>query len=619
FRVFTSCTFLAISLEGLSDLQLPPGLKILHLSGYRGDIRGIRGAENSLEAVRLGNVARFSNWMVGYGALKDVVISGEFARDEDYLDFTKTIVQLPALRSLRFEPMARNFSFISALKTLKCLWMTSKATEFAPLSSLTELECLWIELHSDCDFSALSPLKNLKYLALDLHDVTPQEDGRHPPLDLATLAPVAGKVSLLRLERPLRHPELFAGLSSLEILDFSFSPRKGAVVKYLASLVNLRHLSGLEVLEPDISPLSKLTHLECLDLKSIGEIDLSGLKECVALRDLSVEMQGKLNVEPLISLPLLTRLSLVSSSKRYGEDAQEDILGCKELSRFTGLKSLTLRVSYLRSIEFLRSLRSLMSLDLAGFEVTDLSALAGLESLQHLSLSCRDLGQELSISLPCDLRTLSLSACAGIRDLSFLDGTDRLSSLMLWGCSNISELPKLRAPMEQLKTLCIGNCQRLVDTSGLASMPALQALVISGTACKEVAGFDTLKYLRYAYFNEMSMLEHLPKAAPGVPLVSAHISAVQGLKSLEGIETWRELRQLDLELCEAIKDISPLASLAKLMDLKLSGGTSVEDIKPLAKMTWLKSLGIVGCPFATAANIELLKKALPECLFLDKE
>ncbi|MFA4986566.1 MAG: hypothetical protein WC712_08290, partial [Candidatus Brocadiia bacterium] len=618
FQLFTSCVFLDVTLSRPVELRLPPRLKSLHLDTTSGSFYRVLGAEGTLEALRLTGVTKFSGWMENYSALTDVTLTSSLSNGNSYLDFTKTIVQLPALLSLRFEPGIYDTSFLSSLKGLKALSLKYSSLNIATISGLTRLEFLQIWHPCNFDGSMLSTLSSLRYLDLVIYQPDSWKKDKPDDFDLAVLEPVAGRIFRLGFFDSIHilQPERMSALTSLEHLSFWGKPGSEVPIKFLPAMRNLTHLSGIHVLGQDLSALASLPHLECLVLNSDDASDLSGLKGCVALKVLEIT-GSKLGIEALGTLSSLSRLSLDSGSEvGNGADENSDF-DCGPLSNLKRLRFLTLNAKGVRSAEFLRTLESLEGLELSNFGGTDLTFLEKSKSLRFLQLSrCPKLAAA-SIKLPRILRWLILDRCDVLENLTFLEGAEGLASLDVWNCNGVSALPTLSVPLIHLTELHIVECFGLKDTSGLASMPAIESLVIAYYLGTEIAGFDALTSLRKLLVWSLT-LDHLPKAAPEAPLVDVSFLFQENPASLDGVETWRHVRKLELALGKKDLNLTPLIALTELDSLVLSGGNPETDISPLTKMTWLKTLDLRTCTFSTPENVALLKKALPGCLVLGR-
>ncbi|MFA4987127.1 MAG: hypothetical protein WC712_11115 [Candidatus Brocadiia bacterium] len=610
--LFSCCTFLSAELLVSAQLRLPPALKVLHLSVNHIGTAKLQGAEGSLETLRLSGSLDVSGWLVRCSMLKDVaLISGTNTGD-----IAKVLEQLPDLQSLRIPAGFKTVYFLSSLKKLKVLWLRDNHPNIKAIADLKDLEFLSVTQPCDCDIPLLSALANLKYLDLAISEKGNADDGGPVPLNLSAFAPIAGKIFRLSLTGSLRvaEPEKLGMFTSLEYLTYWGMARPEPSVECISKLVNLRYLWGLHVGNQDLAPLARLTNLRSLELNAGKESDLSPLKGCASLRDLTCGI-GEAKVAGLAFLDSLEYLSISANLGTGDADRNMEDLGYPALSNLKGLKILNLRVTGLRSVEFLGTLESLTGLILDEYHGSDLTVLGKLKSLKYLLLSrCENMNAVPAIQLPADLRALSLLACGMLSDLSFLDGAKHLATLSVEECDFVGALPELADPLASLTRFGIGS-RGLVDTSGLTCMPALEILRISGFSGEEMTGLDALKSLRNVGLGNFSKASRLPKTAPEAPIVEVSVSGGEELTSLGGIEAWKSIRKLTLAVGKKITDLTPLASLAELEYLTMSGGEAIKDVTPITKMSRLKWLNIEECDFSTRENNDLLQKALPGCQF----
>ncbi|MFA4986110.1 MAG: hypothetical protein WC712_05955, partial [Candidatus Brocadiia bacterium] len=407
-----------------------------------------------------------------------------------------------------------------------------------------------------------------------------------------------------------RHwPFLFPRLG----LDYMVTP--SVPIASLSSLHTLKSISGVFITDEDVPQLAKLPLLEQLDFMTNDNTDFSALKECRKLWKLKAESRGKLNVGSLSAVASLTHLSLSSLSREIPGNEEKE-LEYRDLAKLKGLKCLYLAIRRLSAVDLQGSRESLVALQIEWSDVDDLTALGDMKALRYLLINgCEHLNAS-GIRLSPILRSLFFVNLNMLESLSFLNGAESLVSCELSNCPGMSALPKLAMPLVNLKVLNIGGCGLLPDTSGLASMPALESLMF-GFQGKEITGFDSLKSLMSVSIGSTT-LERIPTASPEAPIVKAHLSCGKSLTSIDGISTWRSLCSLEIDLGGKVLDISPLASLTSLQYLELTGGESVKDITPLTKMAWLKTLDLTRSAVGSPGNTDLLKKALPGCQVFGK-
>lgn len=232
--------------------------------------------------------------------------------------------------------------------------------------------------------------------------------------------------------------------------------------------------------------------------------------------------------------PNLETVVRVELAKPVGPLTQEDLANLESLSAgrqniidLTGLEWAT----------------NLVSLDLSGNMVGDISALAGLAKLSYL-----------------ELRSNPLTNFSGV-----LSGLTNLGTLYL-GATSISNVEFLQN-LKQLRFLNLDH-NKISDLSPLTALPDLSELDLSYNPMTSFAGLSSFTNLQSLYLsgNAISNLSGIP--------------ALNGLVSLTLYNN-------------AISDVSPLAALTNLDSLGLSGNP-IGDYSPLGGLTNLRSLWLDG-------------------------
>ncbi|MFG0258428.1 MAG: P-loop NTPase fold protein [Phycisphaerales bacterium JB043] len=199
-------------------------------------------------------------------------------------------------------------------------------------------------------------------------------------------------------------------------------------------------------------------------------------------------------------------------------------------------------------------------LDLSWQEITDLSALSALTSLQMLDLSGTDVTDVGVLSALTSLRWLDLSA-TGVTDIGVLSALTSLETLDLadTGLTDIGALSALTL----LKTLDLERTN-VTDISALLALTSLKWLDLAGTDVTDIGALSALT----------------------------------------------SLQTLDLS-ATAVTDLHPLLNLESLRYLYL-GSTSMTDTNILVNMKQLQSLDIRGS--ALAEQYAVLRARLPDCV-----
>lgn len=230
-------------------------------------------------------------------------------------------------------------------------------------------------------------------------------------------------------------------------------------------------------------------------------------------------------------------LQIINKAIREALDLKEDI----PLSDDIRLKvnSLKLEGTQVSDLTLLSTLTSLQELNLLGTQVSDLSPLKNLTSLETLTLSGTQTHDLKPLGNLTNLNRLFLSL-APVRDLT------PLSTLTNLGLLNLNRTP-------------------VSDLTPLKSLANLRSLSLTATQVKDVTPLKSLANLRFLSLNRTQ-----------------------------------------------VSDVRPLKGLANLQSLNLAG-SQVRDVKPLEGLASLLELGLANTPAAADKEAMVaLRKALPK-------
>lgn len=196
------------------------------------------------------------------------------------------------------------------------------------------------------------------------------------------------------------------------------------------------------------------------------------------------------------------------------------------LAQCSRLYSLYLQNGELTDISFVSSMKSLQNLDVNGNNISDLSPIAKCSNLYYLDISGNPVS-DLTVIKELDLRDISLDfAC--LPDLSFLMNWENLEYLSLYGCGG-QDLSPLTG-LNHLKSLYLyayiidGERETpLGDISFIQNLPQLERLTLSGlTDYSQVEYVKSLTNLTYLYLRTLDwqnmpgeMLQDLQNSLPG--------------------------------------------------------------------------------------------------------
>lgn len=280
----------------------------------------------------------------------------------------------------------------------------------------------------------------------------------------------------------------------------------------------------------------------------ITEGELAGIEKlhiyydsycAVNQEELSEEEEVELNggIGEIGSLEDLSRFLNLKELTLY---FQLDITDLSPLSGLTSLEKLNVGYTDIKDLGPLSNLTNLSYLNLQNTEVTDLSPVAKLPNLETLVFG--QTGSQQLTTLPelTNLRCLDLSQ-SSIEDLSLLSGMSQLEELDLaW--------------------------TKFTDLSPLTSLTNLRMLDISLGASRE---------------RDISPLSQLTKLQK-LDLASCQVGSIEALSGLT------DLRSLDIYNC-GVSDLSPLAGMKELRSLNI-GNNPFQDLSVLAGFEHLEEL-----------------------------
>lgn len=237
------------------------------------------------------------------------------------------------------------------------------------------------------------------------------------------------------------------------------------------------------------------------------------------------------------------------------------------------LENVAILSKVLTSLDGFQYLTDLKTLDLSDCKhIKDLTPLAKLSQLTHLKLAgCRRVASLAPLAKLSQLTHLDLAECEQVTSLVPLAKLSRLTHLNLTNCSRIKNLAPL-AKLTNLIYLDLTECGNAYNFSSLRSLTALVYLDL--TRCAKVKDI--------VFLAGLVQLTHLSLAG---------CWQVIDLTPLKGLT---QLTLLDLALCWQIKNLESLSGLAELVLLNLSYCDNLNDLVPLSSLKKLERLEVHG-------------------------
>ncbi len=301
------------------------------------------------------------------------------------------------------------------LKSVK-LSGEKEISSFEPLRRLTQLQTLILDgcNLSDGQFLQIGNIIWLSSLSVQNNNLT-------------TLAPVASMLSLAELdasENQIKTVPTLSRLTGLKHLDLS-----GNALTAVTWLSNHKTVTSLNVsnnLISDITPLSTCTALTHLNIASNLFTSIVPLSGCLGLETLDI---GGNEISSLVDLKELTKLSNLSA-------ADTKISSVESLNKMSALTTLNVSGTEVRDFTPLAQTK-LKNLYASGCDISDLTTMVMLSSLEMLDVSKNLLNEIGAVALMYQLNVLDVSNNY-VTDFSPLLNCSRLRSVNCKG-SKVSD------------------------------------------------------------------------------------------------------------------------------------------------------------------------------------
>ncbi len=433
-------------------------------------------------------------------------------------------------------------------------------------------------------------------------------------------------------EITIRYLKSLPNLQTLTLRDFNIWSDEWAL---LSSCANLRTLTlnncwnetdaGLSLL----SGCANLQTLELVNVKNVTDAGLSSLSGCANLQALTLGSLNNVTDAGLSSLSGCANLQTLELGKLSGvtDAGLSSLSGCAnlqtlELGKLSGVTDVGLS-----SLSGCANLQTLELRELSGVTDAGLSSLSCCVILQTLKLwdlsGVTDAGLS-SLSGCANLQTLKLGKLSGVTDvgLSSLSGCANLQTLELRelsgvtgaGLSSLLNLPNLR----QIKASNCGfnggrSLEITLDAEGnrrfdgtFGSDFVLKAFAQFGGDSLDLKG-DAITDVGLSSLSGCANLQTLDlRELSGV--TDAGLSSLSGCANLRTLEIWH---------CGVVTDfaLTKLTALKGLRSLSLNkcGGFTGVGVAALGAASNLRSLEFWKCDGASSADVDALRKRLPNC------
>jgi len=315
-------------------------------------------------------------------------------------------------------------------------------------------------------------------------------------------------------------------------------------------------LSG-DVMISDLSPFSKMSALEEVNLKGTPVSDLMPLRNLNNLRVLNISNTAVSSLEPLHYCTHITELNIRGTG----------IPDLGLLVNFPSLQDLDLSNTKISSLAPISSLDSIDDLRLSYTQVSDLSPVAGLVNIELLSISSTRVKSLDPLKNLTKLRIFQADS-TGISSLVPLDNLPVLQKLYC----DYTSLPKQEA------------------ISFMIKHPHASLVFESAELAKWWSGMNTDWQNILGHFTELSNPPSKEQLHKLILVDSLNIVGRMNIKSLEPAAMLSLLRVLYAS-STGVTDLGPLKNLGSLEILYLNN-TSVSSLQPLGTLANLKVISI---------------------------
>ena len=478
-------------------------------------------------------------------------------------------------------------------------------TDLSFLRTLKNLEELELNIGLCCGYEELDSLVKLKSLKLNnmsnvwdadfLSGMDELEELEIIDLGNADLK-AAGKLVNLRkltlLNANILNQNFLNSLNKLEVLNLAVSEPDKKDLEDLDFLQNMPYLRMMDLRNrqiPDITGLAYAKNLTVLDMRYCSGFG-GGLEPMGGLESLSCAKLTRAEVKdlaPLAGLKYLSQLNLESCSF-YGNMN-------RSVSGFKNLKNVSVKDSYITSIDWLKDAEKLEKADISTAVIDDLSALSRAKNLRVLI--AEDVSGLKNISALRNTRNIRQFVLSGagtilpVSDLHVLQNNVNMKKLEIKR-TEISDLRPI-AGWKKLRSLILDENPQLTSADGIGGIKNLRVLSLND--CKnlrDINEIEKLKKLKILNLNHCTALKEseLQALAPLIQMKELALDHVNISDLGAVIYGMKKLRVISLRSTD-LKDIDVLAQYGRLASVNLDG-TGIKNILALKNLP-LEELSVV--------------------------
>ena len=207
---------------------------------------------------------------------------------------------------------------------------------------------------------------------------------------------------------------------------------------------------------------------------------------------------------------------------------------------------------------------------------SDLSPLAAMTSLRHLTLYRSRRLKWSSLASLTQLEALTIDDCGNSCDLAAVAELPRLVSLCVGGGSGQPRNAEAIPGMTRLRRLSLPSWRGLADLARVAPLTRLEALEVTHSDVTDLSPLVGLQQLRWLSLSHSGRLKDLTPLLKLERLTALSLARCERISSLAALARMTGLRELDLSYNESFSDLSPLAGLTRLE-------RNLEPLRPLIR------------------------------------
>lgn len=481
--------------------------------------------------------------------------------------------------------------------------------DLGPLRSLIGIESL------DCSGTSVTSLKPMQYsvslISLDIEATA-----------ISDLEPVTNLRKLVKFnfsDTPADSLEVLADMRSLN--DIRFSNTLVSNVEPLENLEELRivNFSGTNV--SDLSPLAGLINLERLYISNTMVSDLEALSNLHKLQTIYLDSTGVSNLQPLSGLEDLESVYCdntgikASKANKFMAENPNTLVVYESVALANWWEGLTQEwknvfrqlqeMDEMPSKEQLHQIAQSTSIDIsANQRITSLDPLRMLRHLQTLDCSSTAISDLWPLSDLIDLHSLNcantiVSDCEGLRDLMNLEHLN-ISNTQIGDIKSLSRLKNLRE---------LNIAQTSVSAINVFESNILDIIYAdnSQVGLSEVKAFKKDNPECIIVYQTSELEAWWAGLNSDWQEVFTSAAALKNAPSPTELQMIADLSEIELGKRKNLGSLVPLQKLYQLQSLKMND-TQISDLGPLEISTTLETLIISDNPIVDLNNISGLSK-----------